>query len=54
MGGHFLISSTATVIHSEQEDRTMKLGHVNIYVRDAAASRDWYTKILGLHTYHYA
>jgi catechol 2,3-dioxygenase len=32
----------------------MKLGHVNIYVRDAAASRDWYTKVLGLHTYHFA
>ena len=31
----------------------MKLGHVNLYVRDAAASRDWYTKILGLHTYHF-
>jgi catechol 2,3-dioxygenase-like lactoylglutathione lyase family enzyme len=30
----------------------MKLGHVNLYVRDAAASRDWYAKILGLHTYH--
>jgi catechol 2,3-dioxygenase len=31
----------------------MKLGHVNLYVRDAAASRDWYAKILGLHTYHF-
>ena len=32
----------------------MKLGHINLYVRDAAASRDWYTKVLGLHTYHFA
>ena len=32
----------------------MKLGHVNLYVRDAAASREWYKKILGLHEYHYA
>jgi catechol 2,3-dioxygenase len=32
----------------------MKLGHVNLYVRDAAASREWYTKVLGLHTYHFA
>jgi catechol 2,3-dioxygenase len=31
----------------------MKLGHVNLYVRDAAASREWYTKVLGLHTYHF-
>ncbi len=32
----------------------MHLGHVNLYVRDATASREWYTKVLGLHTYHYA
>jgi len=32
----------------------MHLGHVNLYVRDAAASRDWYLKAIGLHTYHFA
>lgn len=32
----------------------MKLGHVNIYVRDAAKSHEFYTRILGLHTYHVA
>ena len=31
----------------------MHLGHVNLYVRDAAASRDWYLKVIGLHTYHF-
>lgn len=30
----------------------MHLGHVNIYVRDAERSRQWYEKVLGLHTYH--
>ena len=28
-----------------------KLGHVNIFVRNAARSRDWYEDLLGLHTY---
>jgi catechol 2,3-dioxygenase len=32
----------------------MHLGHVNLYVRDAAASRAWYLKVLDLHTYHFA
>lgn len=32
----------------------MKLGHVNLYVRDAEASHEFYTRILGLHTYHVA
>ena len=27
-----------------------KLGHVNIYVRNAELSRDWYEDLLGLHT----
>ena len=27
------------------------LGHVNIYVRNAEAARQWYEDILGLHTY---
>ncbi|MCH8281965.1 MAG: VOC family protein, partial [Chloroflexi bacterium] len=27
-----------------------KLGHVNIYVRNAERSRDWYGDLLGLHT----
>lgn len=34
-------------------DRKMYLGHVNIYVRNADRSRDWYEKVLGLHTYHH-
>lgn len=34
-------------------NRPMYLGHVNVYVRDAATSRDWYAKVLGLHTYHF-
>ncbi len=33
--------------------RTMYLGHVNLYVRDADKARDWYEKVLGLHTYHH-
>ena len=28
-----------------------KLGHVNIFVRNAARARDWYEDLLGLHTY---
>ncbi len=31
----------------------MYLGHVNIYVRNADRARDWYEKVLGLHTYHH-
>ena len=27
------------------------LGHVNIFVRNAARARDWYADLLGLHTY---
>ncbi len=30
----------------------MHLGHVNIYVRNAERSRQWYEAVLGLHTYH--
>jgi catechol 2,3-dioxygenase len=33
--------------------RKMYLGHVNIYVRNAERSREWYERVLGLHTYHY-
>ena len=29
------------------------LGHVNIYVRNAAAAREWYGSVLGLHTYDF-
>ena len=29
------------------------LGHVNIFVRDAARSRQWYADVLGLHTYDF-
>lgn len=32
----------------------MRLGHVNIYVRNAERARAWYAKVLGLHTYHFA
>ena len=31
--------------------RPKYLGHVNLYVRDADASRRWYEEVLGLHTY---
>jgi len=31
----------------------MHIGHVNVLVRDAAASRDWYSKLLNMHTYHF-
>ena len=27
------------------------LGHVNIYVRNAEKAQQWYTEVLGLHTY---
>ena len=27
------------------------LGHVNIYVRNAEMAQEWYTEVLGLHTY---
>lgn len=33
--------------------RPKHLGHVNIYVRDVERSRQWYTDLLGLHTYEY-
>ena len=29
------------------------LGHVNIYVRNAEAARQWYEDVLGLHTYDF-
>jgi catechol 2,3-dioxygenase len=29
------------------------LGHVNIFVRNAARSRQWYADVLGLHTYDF-
>ena len=29
------------------------LGHVNIFVRNAERSRDWYEDLLGLHTYDF-
>ena len=32
----------------------MKLGHINLYVRDAEKSHAFYVRILGLHTYHVA
>lgn len=33
--------------------RPQYLGHVNLYVRDADLSRQWYEDVLGLHTYHH-
>ena len=27
------------------------LGHINIFVRNAARAREWYEDVLGLHTY---
>ena len=32
--------------------RPKHLGHVNLYVRNAEKSRQWYEDVLGLHTYH--
>ena len=31
--------------------RPKYLGHVNIFVRDVERSRQWYSEVLGLHTY---
>ena len=33
--------------------RPMYLGHVNIYVRNAERSKQWYQNLLGLHCYEY-
>jgi len=33
--------------------RPMYLQHVNIYVRNAELSKEWYEDLLGLHTYEY-
>lgn len=33
--------------------RPKHLGHVNIYVRNAERSKQWYEDVLGLHCYHY-
>src|SRR5437867_10311281 len=33
--------------------RPMYLQHVNIYVRNAERSKEWYEDLLGLHTYAY-
>ena len=30
-----------------------RLGHVNIYVRNAEEAHKWYEEILGLHTYDF-
>ena len=30
-----------------------KLGHINIFVRNAQRARDWYEDLLGLHTYEF-
>jgi catechol 2,3-dioxygenase len=34
-------------------NRPKHLGHVNIYVRNVERSYEWYTRLLGLHTYDY-
>ena len=41
--------------HSEgaMSKRPMYLQHVNIYVRNAERSKEWYEEMLGLHTYEY-
>ena len=31
--------------------KPIKLGHINIFVRNAERARDWYEDLLGLHTY---
>src|SRR3954471_11374281 len=33
--------------------RPMYLGHVNLYVRNAERSKEWYEDLLGLHVYDY-
>lgn len=33
--------------------KPMYLGHVNVYVRNAERSKQWYENVLGLHTYDY-
>jgi catechol 2,3-dioxygenase len=33
--------------------RPKYLGHVNVYVRDAERSKQWYEEVLDLHTYEY-
>ena len=33
--------------------KPMYLQHVNIYVRNAERSKEWYEELLGLHTYEY-
>lgn len=33
--------------------RPQYLGHVNIFVRNAERSREWYADVLGLHTYDF-
>ena len=33
--------------------KPMYLQHVNLYVRDAERSKQWYEDLLGLHTYEY-
>jgi catechol-2,3-dioxygenase len=37
----------------EMSYRPKHLGHVNIYVRNAERSRQWYEEVLGLHTYDF-
>src|SRR5262249_30090839 len=56
---HGRVLRTATSARSGQykegamSKRPMYLQHVNIYVRNAERSKEWYEDLLGLHTYEY-
>ena len=47
---------TPTLISESEQavtKRSMYLGHVNIFVRNAGKSKAWYENLLGLHCYEY-
>jgi catechol 2,3-dioxygenase len=55
--GRSVVEFLLTVIPQPSEGamskRPMYLQHVNIYVRNAERSKEWYEDLLGLHTYEY-